>query len=549
MAIVQPSLGELRAHSVGELREHQVLQRLQDGLPDSYQVLHGLDYASVRENKQTYGELDIVVMTPAGSLVILEVKAGELDISDTGLHKQYVNQRKDVLHQTQHQHAVMRLRLRQAGWTNVYVAQFLVLPDQIVKTESLACPRERIIDALEQQQLCSKVLEAGAINWEPLAETELGRLRRFLLGQFELQVDPTARIDQVNQVVRVVSDGLAHWVPLISHPSGQYQIQATAGSGKTQLALRLLEDAAEKNQRARYVCFNRPLADHLVKLVSPWVEVVTFHQLARDCWERNNGVPDFQDATIFQRMAQHYAEWVALQEPSLDLLIVDESQDFESEWVESLTAALRSDGKLYLMGDDDQAVYERAAPELAHAVTIHVGENFRTPVAIVETINLLGLSAQTIKARSPFKGEPPGFHPYNPECDADGMKATCTVVGALLNDGFKLSQIVLLTLRSKNNSTVLSAARLGPYSLRTFTGHYDSAGNAIWTDGELLADTVMRFKGCAAPVVVVCGLEFSELDDATRRKLFVAFTRAQYRLECVLTAAAEQALVAAVAAT
>ena len=549
MAIVQPGLGELRAHSIGELREYQVLQRLQEGLPDTYQIFHGLSYASVREDKQSYGELDVVVMTPAGSLVILEVKAGDLDISDAGLHKHYSNQRKDVLHQTQHQHASMRLRLRQAGWTNVYVAQFLVLPDQRVQSVTLACPRERIIDSKELPELCSKVIEAGAVAWNHLSATELERLRRFLLGQFDLQLDATARIDQVNQLVRLVSDGLAHWVPLISHPCGQYQIQATAGAGKTQLALRLLADAVDKNQRARYVCFNRPLADHLSKIVSPRVEVVTFHQLARDCWDREKGPPDFHDPQIFSRMAAHYADWISTQTPSIDLLIVDESQDFESEWVASLANGLRADGRFFLMGDDDQAVYERESAELPNAVAIRVDENFRTPRAIVETINFLGLATNPIKPKSPYKGELPGLHIYRPETDPSGLKVTQAVVASLLKDGFALSQIVLLTLRSKANSALLSAAQLGPYRLSTFTGQYDAAGAPEWTAGELQADTVMRFKGCAAPVVVLSGIDFTVLDSASRRKLFVAFTRAQYRLECVLTEAAERALVSGIAAT
>ena len=65
-----------------------------------------------------------------------------------------------------------------------------------------------------------------------------------------------------------------------------YVIEATAGSGKTQLALKLLRDAAQQKQRARYVCFNRPLADHLAKLAPASVEVTTFHQLCRDWAER-----------------------------------------------------------------------------------------------------------------------------------------------------------------------------------------------------------------------------------------------------------------------
>jgi replicative DNA helicase len=83
-----------------------------------------------------------------------------------------------------------------------------------------------------------------------------------------------------------LASGLADWVPKISHTSNLFVIEATAGSGKTQLALNLLQTAAQHKQRACYVCFNRPLADHLAKLAPASVEVTTFHQLCRDWAER-----------------------------------------------------------------------------------------------------------------------------------------------------------------------------------------------------------------------------------------------------------------------
>ena len=228
---------------------------------------------------------------------------------------------------------------------------------------------------------------------------------------------------------------------------------------------------------------------------------------------------------------------------------MDESQDFDAAWVTALICALRPNGKLYLMGDDDQAIYGRESPTIAEAVTITTQDNFRSPRSIVDTINLLGLAKQPIRALSPIDGELPGWHVYDSTHDAGGIKATINVVNTLLQDGFNIQQIVLLTLRGKAHSLLLAESHLGNLALRTFTGRYDAAGNPVWSQGELFADTVMRFKGCAAPVVVLCEMEFTELDDATRRKLFVAFTRAQYRLECVLTASAERAMTAALTAT
>ena len=61
-------------------------------------------------------------------------------------------------------------------------------------------------------------------------------------------------------------------------------------------------------------------------------------------------------------------------------------------------------------------------------------------------------------------------------------------------------------------------------------------------EGELLAESVFRFKGQSAPIVIVCEIDFEEVGDQEARKLFVAMTRAQSQLHLIMTSAAEQAL-------
>jgi superfamily I DNA and RNA helicase len=51
-----------------------------------------------------------------------------------------------------------------------------------------------------------------------------------------------------------------------------------------------------------------------------------------------------------------------------------------------------------------------------------------------------------------------------------------------------------------------------------------------------------RFKGQSMPAVVLCDVDFETLTPKDRRKLFVGLTRAQLRVEVVLSARAAQAL-------
>ena len=48
--------------------------------------------------------------------------------------------------------------------------------------------------------------------------------------------------------------------------------------------------------------------------------------------------------------------------------------------------------------------------------------------------------------------------------------------------------------------------------------------------------------GQSAPVVVLCEIDFETLSDRDRRKLFVGMSRAQLRLECVVSERTERAL-------
>lgn len=63
--------------------------------------------------------------------------------------------------------------------------------------------------------------------------------------------------------------------------------------------------------------------------------------------------------------------------------------------------------------------------------------------------------------------------------------------------GFKRPHIVLITYRGRENSKLTPYDKLGPYSLRAPTGQYDLLGNSTFTDGDVLIDSVHRFKGRA----------------------------------------------------
>ena len=539
MAQLLPDLLPYNCMSIGQMREREVLLQLADGLPHEFLVFHGVNWSSVSKGTQWFGELDAVVLAPNGHIVLLEVKAGEVRFNGEGVYKTYGNQVKDVQRQTRMQFSAMRARLADTGLSHVRIGQLLVLPDQRVDTGTVGNPLERIVDSTQMSQLCQRVCQALPQASENDPDPAL--VRRFLENRFELAPDPSTHIGQLGRIMTVLSEGLATWVPRIKAPHAAYVVEATAGSGKTQLALRLLRDASERRQRSLYVCFNRSLADHLVRIAPSDCEVCTFHELAIEHLFRSDQATSFNDVDIFSRAADLFVTDGPAKARGLDVLVIDESQDFEANWVQALADRLNPDGRLYLMGDPDQALYDREGFDLPEATMIRSSDNFRSPRQVTATMNALGLTKIPLVARSATSGDLPGFHSYGKN-DPGGLQATQRVLKDLLAQGFDAGNIALVSFAGRERSKILEVDQLAGLMLRKFTGKYDKAGNALWTAGNLLADSVYRFKGQSAPVVVLCEIDFETLSDRDRKKLFVGMSRAQMRLECMVSERAEQVL-------
>ena len=540
MARLHPHLPNQGPMTGGDYRERDLLWLLRDGLPDSFDVFHGLTWSAMHGAFQQFGELDLTVVSPLGHLLVLEVKAGEVFTQDGQLLKNYGRDGpKDVGHQVRRQYGALRSRLAAAGLADVYVDTMLVLPDYTIDQGTLAYPRERIIDAIQMGQFCSLVL--AAFSPSRFGPPDRERLIGFLSNRFGVAPNVDAHIGQIQRLSTQLSSGLATWVPRITHDNQVYVVEATAGSGKTQLALNLLRDACLQNQRARYVCFNRPLSDHLQDLVPSRAEVSTFHQICRDHAESQGKVLDFSQASVFSEMVDGYIATSQLLPPIYDLLVIDESQDFDPAWVQALASQLKPDGRLYVLGDPHQQLYDRAPFDLPGAVHLRCMDNYRSPIQVVKAINQLQLVDAPIHACSPHSGQTPGFHTWAPvHINHDTVLDQC--LKKLWADGYIPSQVTVLSFRGVKNAEVLKLPNLGGYTTRRTSGEYDKAGNALWLKGDLLVESVYRFKGQSAPAVVLCEVDFEEITSVEARKLFVGMTRGQMRVEVVLSERAAGAL-------
>lgn len=542
MAVIHPAIENMpHPASAGEYAERELVNLLGTAFSDNYLLFHHVDWSRQGERNQAWlGELDVVLVNGNGDMAVIELKTGQLQIAQGRLHKEYRHQRKDVINQFAHQRTAMRARLNDAHLNDVQPLHLLVLPDfQICNpAELISLNAEELVDS----QAYPHLLERLKKHLPEQALTNRGQaVRRFLMNWLELVPDVNAQKNRLGEVTRQLADGLATWVPRIAAPSGLYLINATAGCGKTQMSLDLLNKASAQGKKTLYLCYNRPLADRMRSYVSPKVTVTNYDDLCVEYYRRHVGEPDFKAPGFFDmaKVAFQACEFEAL--TAFDIIMIDEAQDFDPAWVgHLLMARLAESGSAYVLQDEEQRIYKRPAFQLTDAVTISCDDNFRTPHNIVNFIKLLKLTERQIRARSALAYGELEWYTYTDE--ATLLKQTGAMIDHFLKAGYKPEDILIATGRGKDNSVVMKAEAAGSHVLRRPTGQYDANHEPVWTAGEITTDTIYRTKGQSAPVVILTELDFETIDEKVARLLFVGLTRASMGVGLVLSERAQKVI-------
>jgi len=512
-------------------REIETLAYLDERLADApYAIYHGVHWTNVEQGYSVYGDIDFIVLAPNGRMLVIEQVAGFLNETPEGLVKSFQGKTRKI-----RTHILANIEGLAKRYHGVLSIDYLLYcPDYIVRDQQLAgIDPHHIIDASNKPKLARVIREAL-----PLTEKtdDFDRVTRFLGDTLNLRPDPSAMIGNAVQMVTRLSGGLATWARRLEFSPFRLHVIGTAGSGKTQLALAEYAAAIDAGLRPLYVCFNRPLADHIERLVPNGGRVATFHTLS-DAWLRAQDVtPDYAAHDVWERIETSMAGAALPETWQYDVVIVDEGQDFSVAWRDIVLRMLKPNGRAIWMEDPDQNLYGRAMVPLPGWVTLHSHTNYRSPRQIVSMLTRLGASHQPVEAGSPFKGADIEELTY-PEGDNEAMLAqTRRAVTSCLAAGYARHDIAICAYRGREKSAILQLDRLSDtHTLRSFTGAYDLFGNPVFREGGLLAESVYRFKGQSAPALIFTEIDFDELDEKALRKLFVGMTRARLKLVLVMS--------------
>lgn len=519
----------------GAQREIETLSWLADHLSDDYTVYHGVHWTRVEKSVSTYGEVDFIVLAPSGRVLLIEQKSGFLSETEDGLVKPYAGKPKHVASQMMRNVSALINRFGRTG-ERLSIDYLLFCPDYLVQRPALAgLEPSRIVDATRRAQLAAIIQDIL-----PTGETlpQRASVARFLGDILELVPDPSAAIGDATKLVARLSGGLATWARQLDFSPFRLRVLGTAGSGKTQLALAECQAALRAGLRPLYVCYNRPLADHVRQLMPEGVQVASFHLLA-DRFIREQGVmPDYRDAGVWRHLEENLLHADVPMHWHYDVIVVDEGQDFTPRWRDAVLRLLRADGRVIWLEDPMQNLYDRPSVALDGWVTLRSNTNYRCPRDVVDLLVRLGAAHDDrleLAAASPFESAQVEFLTYRDGDRTDMYRQTKQAIATCLDAGFAIADSALVSFHGRSRSALLALDGLGDYTLRSFTGEYDEFGTPILRDGELQAESVYRFKGQTAAAVVLTEIDFEELDALCWSKLFVGMTRARLKLVLVLS--------------
>ena len=528
--------------------ELATLLKLKEELSDQYCVFHGVHWTKIEDAAAVYGEIDFLIINPYGKILAIEQKETSIERNKQGelvaIYSESDGQRKEKKIHSQVARNIQSLRQefsRRYKNQSLHVEHLLYLPTAIIEGELPAnLALGRVVDSSEAKYLPDIIRKILEDNPMPIGGQMADALTIHDFLSEKANVVPQMGVlgRSAKEMTTRLSSGLSEWAERLTFLPFRLWVQGTAGSGKTQLALKELRIANARGQTAMYLCFNRALAD-AVKISAPEPNnCMTFHELAGLLAKQNGQNVNFQEENIFPKLAQYLVSNISYLSKQLDVLIVDEGQDFDKSWGDALISMVKEGGRVIWLEDPSQDLYGRWQTNWPIWVKISSPINYRSPQRLVSLMNALELTNTHQEVGNGYVGMIPNIEPYQSGME---IEATERAIRDLIAEGYKPDSIAVLSYRGIANSKVLSnnVTELAGLKVKKFI-RFCSLGNATWSEGQIFVDTLFRFKGQCADAVVLTEVDFEEWSENAKRRLFVGLTRARLSVSLVVTEKASE---------
>jgi hypothetical protein len=542
--------------------EQRVINQVRDALPHPYRVYPNVHWVSRSRvgGPARDGETDLVIAHPEQGLLIVEVKGGTIRRDAQGHWFSGSNELKQPPFEQARtsKYAILGKLREDPDWprSDPRAGHAVAFPDVDLATLPPGArvlgpdaPTDLVLDgtALETPASIRSSVERAYAHWigdgggagVPLGDHGIRLLDRLFEPQLELR--PLLR-RQISQEAKELVELTQHQFDVLDHLRGvrRASIGGPAGSGKTMLAVEKARRLVQEGFRVLLLCFNQPLALHLAAQLGPQLatgrlDVYTFHELSlrmgreagvlppepaqKDQWWWDTTLPAALDAAAQTIGGRYHA------------IIVDEGQDFEKKWLETLPFLLVEpwEDVFYVFHDPSQALYR---PDVTDSLQLDAGfipDNCRNPGPVHDLASRFYKGTEPINALRESGREPELIAAEDAQETVEAVRRT---LHHLVHDERVLpGQIAVLTAGSLATSPVWKQRQYGNEVL--WNGSYDEAGRTLGLTPELqpeqpsdvvLFDSIRRFKGLEREVVIL--VELRADDPRLEQFLYVGMTRA-----------------------
>ncbi|MBK9965399.1 MAG: NERD domain-containing protein [Holophagales bacterium] len=503
------------------------------------------------------GEADFLVLHPDLGMLVLEVKGGRIAFDGrTGAWTSTardgtVHSIKDPFLQAQRSVKAIAAKAAALSFEGQAMPEFVhghavVFPDCDFTSGGggVSAPRELVIDAGDlARDAAGRLMEIFRL-WgvrraaAPLTKKWVKRLGQHVLApHFSLGLALGSALGWEEKALALLHEEQDICLDFL-HLNPRAVVRGGAGTGKTVVAVERARRLAADGKDVLLLCFNRPLAFYLRGICASWealpgrVWAGSYHELGRELCGRAGvawNEPPEDDVAATQAFWNETSGVLLLEAAQklgerFDALVVDEAQDFLTEWWAVLEALLKEGDRapVTLVADPDQDLWQRESRFPAGLPVFPLRTNCRNTSAIAEYLGELTGSHPRV---SPWtvRGEEPKIHRWRNAAD-EREKAGALIAQLLLKENVGLERVAIVGMRRLANSCLAGVAELAGFPVVPI-GDDGTAG----VPGALRYATPHRFKGLEADVVLLLDVDGSRWS-LEPRNLYVAASRARLRL-------------------
>ena len=298
-------------------------------------------------------------------------------------------------------------------------------------------------------------------------------------------------------------------------------IEGRAGTGKSNLAAKKVEQFSESFKKVLFICgANKPFGIQISKKLEEKknVDVFYFSGLCKELYDKARITTEEIEEVIKDKILSDlpiYEKHQRLLEKSIqktgikyEALVVDEGQDITKAQWESLLWILNDpyESPVYIFHDNNQKVYSKSTTDLPdfpkHPNLLET--NYRNSKDIFATQKSYYEGESTISGGP--RGEPVAYHIVNTREEAE-RKIVNLINKYIISEGIDKKEIAVLTGNNKGTYSSI----LGNYFLKGKKGL--KYKNLFFVraeqndEDEIVFDSIKRYKGLEREIVILFDLE------------------------------------------